>query len=205
MKTLKIEMRAMNALEVKEDGTIWLIVDAPEEPKYTDYVQHTKYYWQVNKFERAKRNYEKKIASAERLLVGNQEVAQKILYPLTKHKINASFGEWKAEGIKPGIYPIPGLKFEMKEACANDSCPVDTSCEHCQKPVNVAIVSLPESDSTKHAHTESTTESQEELWSAVEDIVEDKIGTYYPDLPTGQLTFNIVEALKEQFTMTRKL
>lgn len=62
-------------------------------------------------------------------------------------------------------------------------------------------------DISKKESTESTPseESQEELWSAVEDIVEDKIGTYYPDLPTGQLTFNIVEALKEQFTMTRKL
>lgn len=83
----------------------------------------------------------------------------------------------KRPALKPGIYPIPDLQWKVD--------------------LTHLVAILKES-------TPSETESQEELWSAIEDIVEDKIGKYYVDLPTGQLTFNIVEELKEHFTITRK-
>lgn len=50
-------------------------------------------------------------------------------------------------------------------------------------------------------------ETQDELWSLVEDVVLDVMIKYYgrhSESINGQLAFNIKEALKSKFTITRK-
>lgn len=47
-------------------------------------------------------------------------------------------------------------------------------------------------------------ESQEELWSSIENVVSDEITKYWIEIPADQLAFNITEAIKEKFIITRK-
>lgn len=103
------------ALDVKEDGQIWLIEDCPVEPN----VHHSVFYL----------SYQKALASADRLLVSNQEVAEQIIqtyrYNIEVVRCKKNVGSKESPiydfpreencTTKPGIYPIPDLKWEVKD------------------------------------------------------------------------------------------
>lgn len=59
----------------------YLLVDCPEEPIYTEGVNHNKYHWQVNRFERKKKEYNEALKSCERILIDNPEIL-KVFYPI---------------------------------------------------------------------------------------------------------------------------
>lgn len=102
----------MIALEVKEDGQIWLIPDCPKEPNYSEYFEFS--------CASVRRDYQKVIASAERILVSDQMGAAEILIKagaLVSMEANKPL-------LNQGIYRIPDLKWEVKEQLG-----VDESCE----------------------------------------------------------------------------
>lgn len=58
------------------------------------------------------------------------------------------------EDIKQNhFYELKGYKYEVKEACSNDSCLVDGRCEHCAKFKNFAFVTPIEELEGKDAPT----------------------------------------------------
>lgn len=99
--------------EVRMSPTGW--------PKYSDFVQHDKYYWQVNKYNRAdKKAKEESIPFEDR-----SAIMKRLLH---------------YRDLPPGFYTIEPIQVKLIEACNCESCPVDASCEHCQKPVTLARI-----------------------------------------------------------------
>lgn len=67
--------------------------------------------------------------------------------------------KWPAQvlEIKPDtIYGPFSLRYEIREACQHESCPVDAMCEHCKEPVKIAILhDTPEKPGLRKALRES--------------------------------------------------
>lgn len=111
-----------SVLEVRPDGLIYLIKDCPEEPKYTDFVQHIKYYWQVNKFERAKRDYQKALTSCERILCADQEQAKRLIKDELEKKEFARCHTNRGSKDHP-IYAVPRKEYtEVKPGIYQVDC-----------------------------------------------------------------------------------
>lgn len=125
----------MNALEVQPDGRIFIIPNCPIRPSEKALLIH----WE---------EYREALASADRIEISNQDVALDFLWR-NDERINSPvpFLFWKENMLKPGIYPIPDLKWEkgIKKGC-------EIWCEMCKafdwstcKEKQVAVISLPES------------------------------------------------------------
>lgn len=100
------------ALEVRGDGQICLIPDAPIDPR--DMIPAEEFSPYVSSYAAPYlKQYENELTSTERILVSNQDVAQELLYNHIEENIDRLIR--KRPSIKPGIYPIPDLQWEVKE------------------------------------------------------------------------------------------
>lgn len=154
-----------------------------------------------------RRKYEYALSAAKESAIefADQEQAEAVLDKVYN-------GAWRKnkpfDNPKPGIYPIHGLQWEVIEACSHDSCPVDAGCEHCQKPVKVAILkeSTPSTEQLKDIDVTQLKESEDDLIAEIEDIVE---GTYfhvsiYPESVIVTEKRGSSNSVVKQFTITRK-
>lgn len=86
------------------------------------------------------------------------------------------------------VYGPFNISYEILEACGNDSCAMDAGCEHCQKPVKVAIL-LPESKLPE--------KGQRETFNML-------FCQYFDLIKAGHSEHTTVTELMEHFTITRK-
>lgn len=209
------------ALEVKEDGQIWLIPECPVEPKdhpnfrsgmdqYSEPLE-TNGFWkkQVS-------DYQKALTSAERLLVSNQEVAIKAIYsslnPDNGRPITDGWIKMFKKNAVPRIYPIPGLKWEVDDLHNPEKCSYGYgggfAADMMAYNGPVAVISLPESEKEKQKRllieiikedekNDMYEESQEELWAKVIFDARHYNGTPH-DLTA------LTDHFKKLFTITRR-
>lgn len=140
------------ALEVKEDGQIWLIPILPDKP---DYLHDNKLWNTVRQQE-----YNQALASTDRILCADQSAAgQVIINNHLSRGVPPTFqyiGDL-AVGIAPDIYPIPDLKWEIDVPNHPDcgvkggSCSMHchSVCEKLDEPQLFAVISIPESKNYK--------------------------------------------------------
>lgn len=86
------------------------------------------------------------------------------------------------------VYGPFDISYELMEACGNDSCAMDAGCEHCQKPVKIAIL-LPESKLPE--------KEQRETFNML-------FCQYFDLIKAGHSEHTTVTELMEHFTITRK-
>jgi cell division protein FtsB len=163
-------------LQIDKDGKVWLIPDCPAVLRYTDYIQHSHYHWQVKDFEKAKRKYEKDLAAAPKLLVYNQETAKELInYTLYGGPqvdipwsvvVNAHSGE---------VFDIPNVKWTEKEESWYEPVYLGQATRVVGK---VAVINLPETPLTPYEEVVAVNQKLEKRIKELEDDQSQWIAEY---------------------------
>lgn len=190
-------MKTFEALYIDENGVVRYIAECPEEPKVCMAYVINSCLYDVCKCHDDQKAYERALAAAKQSAIEFSDPPFAI----------SVLQDADLEIVRDKVYPLPtGWKVEVKPG---------NICLNCGEPNCVSLLCF---DSDGHAGYEQVAiltpdhipdsgekvESQEELWNDAESVVSDELTRYYSDLPSDQLAFNIAEALKEKYLLTRK-
>lgn len=169
------------ALYIKPDGKVYLIENCPEEPKESDYLRHRAPGF--NDFIAAEGRYQKQLKEAkdQSILVENQEIAWRMIFPDLIGKNYATDFKYRPQDhdvsyrinngwfcrdvLDDKVYPMPGLKYRL-----------DWRDDHGLPNTNYQIAILEEP--VQEVKQEEQEESQEEILNEIIDYISSSEESY---------------------------